>query len=89
MSHVIQHIPEQQKFILSVEGKEAGFIHYLSDNNTWDITHTVVDPAFRGQGLARILVDAVIEYTEQNHIRLIAHCDYAEVILQRHRASKK
>ncbi|UOO77505.1 N-acetyltransferase [Neisseria sp. Dent CA1/247] len=79
--NTVQHLPEQQTFILLKDNEEAGHLKYDVSDGLWNITHTVVNPAFRGQGLARILVDAAIAEAEKRNIRLKADCDYAAAVL--------
>ncbi|MDU6658252.1 MAG: GNAT family N-acetyltransferase, partial [Neisseria mucosa] len=43
----------------------------------WDVNHTEVSPNFRHRGIAKLLVDALMEYAETHHIPLTASCDYA------------
>ena len=39
--------------------------------------HTEVSPNFRGRGIAKMLVDALMAHAEANGIPLSAECDYA------------
>ncbi|WP_366917408.1 GNAT family N-acetyltransferase, partial [Corynebacterium casei] len=47
----IVHDAENTKYVLKVDGKEAGAAHYvLAAEGVRDFNHTVVDEAFQGQG---------------------------------------
>ncbi|OSI12467.1 GNAT family N-acetyltransferase [Neisseria canis] len=82
--HTVTYHPEQQKFTARHNGSESGFLTYqIRGDNTWNIDHTVVHPEFRGQGLAKVLVDAAIAEAETKQIKLTATCSYADKILQR------
>ena len=71
------HYPERRRFQIDIDGLEAGYISYIEHNGGWDINHTEVSPNFRHRGIAKLLVDALMEYAETHHIPLTASCDYA------------
>jgi len=48
------------------------------------ITHTFIPENQRGKGLARRLMEAVVEYAKQERLSLRASCSYAEVYLRKH-----
>ena len=48
---------------------------------TWNIVHTEVDSNYQGQGIARKLVECVIENAKIHDKKLIADCSYAYKIL--------
>ncbi|QEY24651.1 GNAT family N-acetyltransferase [Neisseria animalis] len=48
-----------------------------------DITHTGVNPAYQGRGLARVLVEAAMAEAEQSGWTMAASCDYAHGVLAR------
>ncbi len=77
----IHYQAEQQRFSLMQNGREAGYLTYRKNGDAWNIDHTVVSPEYRGQGLARLLVDAAITEAEKQNIRLSASCSYAADIL--------
>lgn len=48
----------------------------------WLITHTEVSPAYGGQGIARRLVDAVVEEARKRHVRIDPLCPYAKRLME-------
>lgn len=42
-----------------------------------NIEHTVVDPEFRGQGIAEKMVDQAIRFAREQGLQLTATCSYA------------
>ncbi|EGV37163.1 GNAT family N-acetyltransferase [Neisseria weaveri] len=86
MTNAVQHFPETRTFILSVGREQAGHLNYEISDGIWNITHTVVDPAFRGQGLAKVLVEAAIEEAKKHQVGLTASCDYAAAVLAKRKA---
>ncbi|WP_255464532.1 GNAT family N-acetyltransferase [Neisseria yangbaofengii] len=77
----IQHQIESQKFVLLADDEIVGELDYRKLGNALDITHTRIEPKYRGKGLARYLVNAAIQEAEKNGLDLTASCDYAEQIL--------
>ena len=48
-----------------------------------EITHTIVSPALQGQGIARKLVDKVLEIAKEKGYRVTASCSYAKRYLEK------
>ena len=62
---------------------KIGECDYEEAGDTWNITHTSVSDAYQGQGIARKLVESVIENAEKQNKKLIADCWYAAKILDK------
>jgi predicted GNAT family acetyltransferase len=76
----VQHIPEQQRFIINYQGAEAVLQYTLfnqSGKMNIDFNSTFVPPAFRGKGLAEKLVRAGIKWAKEQGYELHASCWYA------------
>ena len=48
-----------------------------------EITHTIVSPSLQGQGIARKLVDKVVEIAKEKGYRVTASCSYARHYLEK------
>ncbi len=48
-----------------------------------EITHTIVSPSLQGQGIARKLVDKVLEIAKEKGYRVTASCSYARHYLEK------
>ena len=57
---------------------ECGFIE---DEEYWNIIHTEVSNLYQGQGIARRLVENIIENSKIYNKKLIAECSYAKKII--------
>ncbi|MCQ9326530.1 GNAT family N-acetyltransferase [Neisseria dentiae] len=77
----VKYFPDQQKFSLLQDFDEAGYLTYRIENGAWDIDHTVINPAHRGKGLARVLVEAAATEAAKQNVALTASCDYAAAVL--------
>ncbi|RKF18661.1 N-acetyltransferase [Alginatibacterium sediminis] len=50
----------------------------------WLVDHTFVPEQFRGQGVAALLVNALIEKSEQEGVKIIPLCSYVAKQFERH-----
>lgn len=48
-----------------------------------EITHTIVFPSLQGQGIARKLVEKVLEIAKEKGYRVTASCSYARHYLEK------
>lgn len=81
--------PERQAFILQVDGHPAGQLVYSLSGGApqlVDLTHTEVDEAFAGQGLAGRLVHGALTALQnrQPAVKVTASCPYAAKWIERH-----
>lgn len=53
------------------------------DKSTVEITHTVVSPSLQGQGIARKLVEKVLEVAKEKGYKVTASCSYAKHYLEK------
>lgn len=56
---------------------------FIEDGEYWNIIHTEVSNLYQGQGLAKKLVEKVIENAKIYNKKLMADCSYAKKILER------
>lgn len=48
----------------------------------WVITHTEVDPAYGGQGIARRLIEEIIAEARHTGKKIVPVCSYAEKMMR-------
>lgn len=71
----VTHDPENAKYVLTVDGKEAGAAHYLiAAEGVRNFHHTVVDEAFQGQGLSKPLIASALDQSREDGVKIIATC---------------
>lgn len=69
---------EQNQRAVAYDGeKEIGESTHSSSDAIWIIDHTVVDEAYGGKGIARKLVDTVVDEARKRDVKLMATCPYA------------
>ncbi len=49
-----------------------------------NINHTFTHPTKRGQGLAKVIMDALYEHLKQEGLKAIPSCSYAEAYFKRY-----
>ena len=57
---------------------------YEREADSVDIWHTEVPPVFRGQGIARLLVEAAMEWIAENKLKYKLSCSYVQSVVNRH-----
>lgn len=78
---VIQHQPDQSRFVCDTGNGEA-VITYRVQGNTIDFNHTYVPGTARGRGIAALLVDAAAAWARGQGYALTASCWYARDYLK-------
>ena len=86
----VQDMPQQRRYVISVDGRPAGFAAYVDrpggegGGQRRVFTHTEVDPAFEGQGLAGVLVAAALDDVRASGRRAVPVCPYVSAYVKRH-----
>ena len=52
-------------------------MHICGERWLWDLEHTIVDPAYGGQGLAGMLVQELVSKARERGTKIIPTCSYA------------
>lgn len=85
----METIIKEDKIELIQEDKVVGKIEFVKDNNELTITHTLVNPLFRGQGIAKILMEKVIELSKEKGLKIIPVCSYAVSYFEKNKEYKE
>lgn len=73
----IKHNAEKHRFVaFADDGAEMGHIEYSPHDNVLSATHTKVEEAYQGKGVAGKLLDALVEYAAANNMKIIPVCEY-------------
>jgi len=68
---------------------QIGECDYIETQNNWNIVHTEVDKSYQGQGIAKKLVECIIENAEKQNKNLIADCSYAKRVIEKRKSKIK
>ena len=83
MTPTIEHLPERGLFQTRVGGL-VGVAEYRLSDGVMMMTHTEVDPALQGRGIAGALVDAALAYARANGLKVNPLCSYVRAHMRRH-----
>lgn len=78
----IKFVKEQNKSIVYDGNNQIGECSFIEHGEEWNIVHTEVSNLYQGQGIARKLVESVIENALKNGKNVVAECSYAKKILE-------
>lgn len=71
-------------FTLNDAGKRIAEISYVwSGEDKIIANHTWVDDALRGHGVARQLLDVLVEFARQKRLKIVPTCSYVDVMFRR------
>ena len=71
------------QFHLQRGAHRVGYLDYSLSGDTMRIHYVEVDPALRGTGLGRKLIDEAVAWARQERKRIVPICGYARSVLQR------
>ena len=78
----IKFLKDEKRAVIYDNEIEIGECKFLENEDTWNIIHTAVDSNYQGQGLARKLVECVIENSKEQNKKIIADCSYARKVIE-------
>lgn len=72
------------EFYIGENGHRLAEMTYLWANQDQIIAnHTWVDDSLRGQGVARQLLDALVEFAREKQLKIVPTCSYVEAMFKR------
>ena len=79
----IKFLKDEKRAVIYDNEIEIGECKFLENEDTWNIIHTEVNPSYQGQGIARKLVENVMENAEKVNKKIIAKCSYAKKVIEK------
>jgi len=81
----VEDVPGEERYeARSADGALAGYAAYQLASNLIVMTHTEVDPAFEGQGVATALIRGALDDIRERRIPMLPLCPFVVAFLQRH-----
>lgn len=80
---MIEIIFKDDRSVAYDEDKKIGECILVENNDTWNIVHTEVSNLYQGQGIARKLVECIIDNSKKANKKLIADCSYAKKVISK------
>jgi predicted GNAT family acetyltransferase len=71
-------------FFLEIDDKKLAIMTYImTDDKNMIVEHTEVDSSLKGQGIGKILVKTLVDFSRQHHIKVRATCSFVNSVLNR------
>lgn len=74
----------ESRYEITVDGELAGFAEYRRDPGRIVFTHTEVDDAYTGQGVAGQLAAAALDSAREQSLRVRPECSYIAGYIRKH-----
>ena len=84
MDAKVQDEPGRHRFEISVDGEPAGFAAYRLRDDAVVITHSEVDPRFKGQGVGGELARQTLDLLRERGARVVTACPFFAAYVRRH-----
>ncbi len=83
MTTTVRDNPQEQRYEVYVNEQLAGFTAYRLGPGKIAFTHTEIDDAFTGRGLARALVAVALGDARQRALAVLPFCPYVREVIAR------
>ena len=83
-SVVVRNDVGTHRFVIEVDGEIAGYTAYEQFAAMRDFSHTEIDEAFAGRGLASILVRGALDQTLADGMKIEASCPVVQRFVANH-----
>lgn len=80
----VQDNPAERRYEITDEGALAGFAAYRLGDGRIEFTHTEIDPAYQGRGLASRLVGEALADARRRGLAVWPHCGFVRGYVARH-----
>ena len=78
----VLHDVQNKRFVLTIDNMEVQTKYRLIDDKTIEFYSTYTPPELRSQGLAAVVVNAALDYVQENNFEIIPTCWYVKKILK-------
>lgn len=80
----VRHVPERTRYQVLVDGEVAGAAHYVVHEGRLVFDHTVIDDAYAGRGLAKVLARGTLDDVRATGQRIVPLCEFMAGFLAKH-----
>ena len=80
----VTHDTTAERYLITVDGRDAGYADYIQGDGVRDFLHTVIDPEFRGQGLSKPLIQAALDDTRAAGDKVRPLCSAVAGFIEKH-----
>jgi len=82
MPYTLIHNTSDCKYEYHIDGHIA-YITYDEQNGNMHLTHTIVPETLAGKGLAKTLLEDVLQQIKKDHKKAVAQCSYVVKYLEK------
>jgi predicted GNAT family acetyltransferase len=82
----VRNVPDDERFVIRVDGRRAGFTEYRRSPDAYAFTHTEIDPEFEGKGLGGTLIQAALAQARAEGAAVLPYCPFVQDYIRRHPA---
>jgi uncharacterized protein len=75
---------DRNRFVVTVDGEEAGAAHYAVRDGVVVFTHTAVEPRWEGKGVGSALARGALDAVVGSGGTFIARCPFIAAYVERH-----
>lgn len=75
---------EADRYTIAVDGQAVGHVEFADRDGRRVFTHTEIDSAFGGRGLATILIAEALQHTRDAGLRIVPVCSMVAGYLDKH-----
>lgn len=76
--------PDEQRYLLEVDGRRAGLVDYRLHGDTIRLTHAEVDPTLERQGLGSQLAKFALDDARERRLTVVPLCPFVVYYLREH-----
>ena len=80
----VRNDAEAHRYVVTVDGEQAGFAEYRLRPGRVVFTHTVVDPAFEGHGVGGSLARTALDDVVRQGLTIVPLCPFIAAYIRRH-----
>jgi uncharacterized protein len=80
----VQDSPDEDRYVITVDGRTAGFARYVRRGGRTILVHTEVDPDFEGQGLGSALAAGALDAERSAGRPVVPLCPFIAAYIDRH-----
>ncbi|GGJ86083.1 N-acetyltransferase [Pilimelia anulata] len=82
MDITVTEEPDRQRFVAHDGAERVGVLDYQVRGDVLALTHTGVDPARRGGGIATVLVTRALDAVRDSGRRIVPVCPFVDHVLR-------
>lgn len=83
METTVTEQPERHRYEISVDGSLAGYTLVTVDGDVAIMAHTKIDAAYKGQGLATILIKAALDALRVRGLKVVPRCPFVRDFIEK------